>query len=128
MWGNYNLKPYNKKYFDYDTETTLENRIEETSRMLKKNPHNVPVLIEYKGIDKSIKMDRCKFSVPNNKEMFIVMAHVKQRLKIDASSALFFFIGNTIPNINQTLGELYENYKSEDGFLRIMYTKENTFG
>ena len=29
---------------------------------------------------------------------------------------------------SQTVGELYDNQKDEDGFLYVVYTSENTFG
>jgi GABA(A) receptor-associated protein len=127
MWNSIAQKK-TKKTFKYDNNTTFEDRKKETDLLIQKNPTRVPLLIEYIGSDSSIEIDKCKYSVPKDSLVSVLMIYLKQKLKMDAQSALFMFIDNNVPSICEKIGTLYDKHKSSDGYLRITYTKENTFG
>ena len=48
---------------------------------------------------------------------------------VDQNKSIFFFINNKhLAPTSETVGVLYEKYKSLDGILRIYYMEESTFG
>jgi len=49
-------------------------------------------------------------------------------MKLDPSQSLFLMTNSKILNHNKPISDTYEENKSEDGFLYIYYTSENTFG
>jgi len=99
-------------------------------------------------------MDELKVSYPNHvfvkihkvsscnlpelqKEKFIISKYInlsqlnfilRKKLKLDSTQALFLFCGNKIPVPHTTIDELWITYPSDDDFLHIQYSSENTFG
>jgi GABA(A) receptor-associated protein len=53
---------------------------------------------------------------------------IRNKLKLSPSTAIFMFFGNNLPYQTQKMSDVYENYRSEDGFLRATISNENTFG
>ena len=49
-------------------------------------------------------------------------------MKLSSDSALFCFIGNTLPTTGTLIKELYGRHRDDDGFLYLSYCGENTFG
>ena len=49
-------------------------------------------------------------------------------MKLPPEQALFIFINSTIYTSKTLISKVYEERKSEDGFLYITYAGENTFG
>jgi GABA(A) receptor-associated protein len=108
---------------------SIDKRLKESSRVLDKFPDRIPVICEPgKNTHKLPKIDKTKFLVPKD----ITIAHfvmiIRGRLKLDASVALFFVVGDVIASSNSTMNELYANHADADGFLYMTYSEENTFG
>ena len=54
---------------------------------------------------------------------------IRKRLKLTSDKSIYLFINEKIiPTTSALLGEIYEKYKDEDGFLYISYGGESTFG
>jgi GABA(A) receptor-associated protein len=55
---------------------------------------------------------------------------IRKRIRLPASSALFLFVGEDaiLLPINLEMLDVYHRYKNKDGFLYILYSKENVFG
>jgi GABA(A) receptor-associated protein len=49
-------------------------------------------------------------------------------MQLSGETALFLFVGNTLPTTGTLLRELYATYGEPDGFLYMLYSGENTFG
>ena len=49
-------------------------------------------------------------------------------MHLQPEKALFLFMNGIILPASSMLGNLYEYYKENDGFIYINYTLENTFG
>ena len=114
--------PFKKKY-------TLERRKVEASRILKRYPTRIPVICERADTSDIALIDKHKYLVPVELIVGQFIFVIRRRLKLDAAKAIFLFVNNQIiPPSNASLGELYEEYKSEDGFLYMTYSGENTFG
>lgn len=45
--------------------------------------------------------------------------YIRKTLKLTEKDSIFLIIGNTIANINYTIGEMYKMYSEPDGFLYV---------
>ena len=114
--------PFKKKY-------TLMQRKAEAGRILKRYPTRIPVICERANTADIALIDKHKYLVPAELIMGQLIFVIRRRLKLDAAKAIFLFVNDqVIPPSGASLGELYEEYKSEDGFLYMTYSGENTFG
>lgn len=64
---------------------------------------------------------------------YIIFKHISQvenqgGQEFKAEQTIYLFIGNTSPKTGSLLSEIYEANKSEDGFLYMTYSAENTLG
>jgi GABA(A) receptor-associated protein len=100
---------------------------EEFRRLVQKYPNHVFVIMERAGRDSASipPLDKNKFIVSKYMTVGEFMVIFRRRLRISSEKAIFFFIHNTIPTSTQRLGELS---RDSDGFLRIIYAGEATFG
>lgn len=113
----------------YKESNTIEVRLDEASKIIKKYPDKIPVIIQKSSMDKSLPViDRNKYLIPRELLVGQLVHIVKKRIHITAEQAIFLFCNNNIITSGTTIGELYNNYKDSDGFLYIDYTSENTFG
>jgi hypothetical protein len=103
----------------------------ESQRLRLKYPNRIPVIFEPMD-DKVPKLDKNKFLTPYDVVMSSLIDIVRNRLNMNKSQALFFFIKIgakvMIPNGDLLVLSIYEIYKGVDGFLRIYYGSENTYG
>ena len=53
---------------------------------------------------------------------------IRGKIKLSPEKGLYFFINGVIPAMNEMMCTIYRNHKSNDGFLYMRYTSENTFG
>jgi len=53
---------------------------------------------------------------------------LRDKLKLEPSIALFFFINNKVFPITSLIGNIYKENADEDGFLYIEFCEESTFG
>ena len=56
-----------------------------------------------------------------------LIAYVKKHTKMSESMSLFIEVGATVPGMNTVIGELYERFVSDDGFLYITVKTEDSF-
>ena len=108
---------------------SLETRLQVSNKIKELYPDCVPVLVG-KGETKTTP------STPKNKIVvsadarFGSFAHgIRKSIPgIDSHTAIIFFVNGVVICPSSTLQELYDKYKSADGFLYVTYTCENTFG
>lgn len=108
----------------------FEQRLEESSRVLKKYPDRVPVICEKSVINSSNcpDIDKKKYLVPSDLTMGQFLYVIRKRLKLSSEKALFLFVGNVMVPSTMTLDRIYNTYRDNDGFLYITYSLENVFG
>lgn len=113
----------------FKQENSLEDRKNETTKIMKKYDDRIPIIIERSARTDLPDVEKNKYLVPDNLTVgqFIFTA-LRTRLKIDNSKALFVFIDDQIPPTSASLKEIYDEHKDEDGFLYMTYAGENTFG
>lgn len=116
--------------FEYDKKTTLEERKNETDKILAKYPERIPILVErsVNCKDDIPSIDKSKFITPHDLTVGQLMYVIRKRIKLNPDQAIFLFIKGQTPANSILLPSLYEEYKDTDGWLRIKYTGENTFG
>lgn len=79
--------------------------------------NNIPTLSQY------------KYLVPNDLTVSQFMFVLRKRLKLDHAKAIFIFVNrSTLLNGSVSLDLIYTQHKSDDGFLYLTLTGENTFG
>ena len=113
----------------YKRTYTFEQRQCEAARIRKKFPLKTPIVIEL--LDVVFKTNECKIKYLVDSDCTIQGFHnvMKERISISQQEAIFILISKTvIPKYNMLMGEAYELYKDEDGFLYVMICKEHVFG
>ncbi len=106
---------------------SLEIRKEEASRVIFKYPHRVPVICEPASTSDP-PMDKCKYLIPKGLTLGQFAYVVRKRMRLGPTQALFLLVSNTFPPHSTEIGQLYDEYKSECGFLYIIYQLENSYG
>jgi HAD superfamily hydrolase (TIGR01459 family) len=102
------------------------------TRALKqlKYPDRVPVIIKKNSNDKILQdIDKERYLIPKNLNLSEIIFIIRKRINIDPKQAIFLFVGKgVLVPLSQTIGYIYEQYHSDDNFLYMVYTTENTFG
>jgi GABA(A) receptor-associated protein len=107
---------------------TFQERLEESHKIKNKYPDRVPVICEKNpgsGLDM---LDKRKYLVPNDLTATQFLFIIRKRLKLASEKGIFLFVNNMIAPSTNTMIELYNQYKDDDGFLYMNYTEENVFG
>ncbi|GAB5354116.1 hypothetical protein AAMO2058_000091900 [Amorphochlora amoebiformis] len=108
---------------------TLEERIDESSRIRAKYPDRVPVICERCNKSRSLAaLEKNKFLVPADLTIGQFQFVVRKRLDITPEKAMFLFCGGKPAVGSKSMAMLYKNNKDKDGFLYITYAGENTYG
>jgi len=102
----------------------FEKRQEEATRILVKYPDRIPVICEKARNSDLPVMEKKKFLVPCTmlcgEFKYIVQKHVSQSGSgPTAEQTIYLFVNGTSPRTSSLMSELYNKFRSEDGFLYI---------
>jgi GABA(A) receptor-associated protein len=89
--------------------------------------NKVPIIINNNQTD--IVLTKNKFIVP--RELSIRQFHciLLKYCNTNQKQSIIMFINNTLPNMSDTIGNVYDTcYNKDDSFLYMNVRKENTFG
>ena len=111
-----------KEKFDF------EKRANEATRIKKKYPDRIPVIVEKAQSSNIPDIDKHKYLVPKDLTVSQFIYVIRKRVKINSGEALFLFINNNIPVSSHLMSNVYENNKDSDNFLYCLYQNESTFG
>ena len=103
----------------------------EIDAVLKRHPGRVPVYVkksENKGTANLPDINRHKFLIPQDFTLHALQHTIRIYLKLKPEQAIFLFINNKLPIYSESLAQLYEKHRNEDGLLYVTYSTENTFG
>mmetsp|Transcript_29408 Transcript_29408/g.47314 ORF Transcript_29408/g.47314 Transcript_29408/m.47314 type:complete len:128 (-) Transcript_29408:78-461(-) len=112
----------------------FEKRAAEAKRILAKYPDRVPVVCEKAARSELPDIDKKKFLVPGTMLVgefkYIIHKHINQtgNASIASDQTIYLFVSATSPKTGALMSEVYEQYKSDDGFLYVQYSAENTLG
>ena len=113
----------------FQKKFSFDKRKQEANRILEKFPDKIPVIVEQGKSDKLTKIDKSKFLVPQDITVGQFMTIIRKRIQLQEHEALFLFVkNNTLPANSTTIVNVYEQNKSDDGFLYMTYCGENVFG
>ncbi|KAM3136356.1 hypothetical protein pb186bvf_011491 [Paramecium bursaria] len=113
----------------YKESHTLEQRIQRVKEELQKNPNLIPLIVEKKKGCKLAALKKVKFLINPDLQFRQLKNKVMETLSLnDPKSTLFFYVGTSLINDTQSIKEVYELKKDEDGFMYITYTDAETFG
>ncbi|CAE7829448.1 ATG8CL [Symbiodinium sp. KB8] len=115
----------------------FEKRAAEATRILAKYPERIPVICEKAPTCTLPEIQKKKFLAPSSMLCWefkgIVLNNIHQ-VQLAAGGAMssteviYLLAGNKATKTGAPLAEIYENHKSDDGFLYMTYTAENTLG
>lgn len=98
-------------------------------KVMLRHPNRVPVYIDRKpGVTDVPELERHKYLVPKDMTVGAFMYIIRKNIKLTPEKAIFIFVNNTLPPTFALIGSLYNQHKDKDGYMRIYYTGENTFG
>ncbi len=115
--------------FSYKATKPLSDRKEEYEKVIEKNPGKVGIIIEKEPKSKIPDIEKTKFLIKEDMNLTQFQNIIRNRLKMDEKEALFFLAnGKTTLTGNDTMREIYNKYKDEDGFLYIAYASQEVWG
>ena len=108
----------------------LEERKEKLEKLLTKNPNKIPIIFEkHKDSKLRIENQDAKFISTKNIKLSEFTRQLRDMWKLKEDASVFFSCGNkAILNQDSLIGDLYDQYKDEDGYLYIQYREVETFG
>ncbi|CAH8585710.1 unnamed protein product [Dicrocoelium dendriticum] len=106
----------------------FEQRCADSTKIKKKYPNRIPVVVERHRNSQVADIDKHKFLVPNDLTVAQFLWIIRKRISVSEDKALFLFVGNTVPQSSSTIGQLYADCCDADGFLYTQYSSENSFG
>lgn len=108
---------------------SFDDRVLESNRIINKYPHRLPIICERSKYSNDCPhIDKNKYLVPDDFAFGQFIFVIRKRLKLPPEKALFLFINNNVPQNTQSINDIYNSNKDEDGFLYVSYSYENTFG
>ena len=111
----------------FELNHSFEKRKDESFRILQQYPNRVPIICE--RINHEIpELSRKKYLVPDDLIMCNFMYVIRKRLILAPEVSIYLFVNKKIVPSSMAMGDIYNKYKSEDGFLYIHYSGESTFG
>ncbi len=114
--------------YQYQLQRPYKDRLNESTRIMRKYPDRVPVILEKDKNARIPDLVKSKFLVPNDITIAQFIYVIRRQIKLDAHQAIFLLINDTAPMTSDVLQDVYTKHKKDDGFLYITYTQENTFG
>ena len=113
-----------------------QDRISESTRIKSKYPDRVPCIVEKAEKSDVPTIDKKKFLVPSDLTIGQFVYVIRKRIKLryfyfiiySPEKAIFIFVNNVLPPSSSLLSQVYSEHASDDGFLYVLYSSENTFG
>ena len=108
---------------------SLDNRIIESNRIRKKYENRVPLIVLKDKSSNLPEIEPYKFLAPDDITLGQFMHVLRKKIKLDDTQSLFCFVNeNVLVNTAQTMMNIYNDNKDEDGFIYLTYCSENVFG
>ena len=114
--------------FKKDTPDMLK-RKGECEKIRKQFPDKIPIICEKDPKSKIQEIDKTKYLVPMDLTVGQFSLMIRKRVEIAKEDAFYLLVDGKHSIIGDSLiSEIYDKYKSEDGFLYIAYASEVTWG
>ena len=118
------------KTFKYKLEHNLEQRREESNRILKEYNNRIPIICESAPNSQLPQVKKVKYLVPSDMTISQFQFIIRRNLDLEEESALYLITNKNITLTgDRTVREIYNIYKDkEDDFLYLYYASELTWG
>lgn len=137
MNKTFNKKELSIRFKSPLSDMTLSERLSYSDKLNKNYKDCIPVVLTKRKDDKILQdIDKKKYLIPKNLNLTEFLCIIRKKISLTDKQAIFVFIlvnngpktnSLLVPN-NRTFEELYNEYHSDDNFLYMVYTTENTFG
>ena len=116
--------------FKYKLDHNLEQRKEESNRILKEYNNRIPIICENDPKSKLPSLKKTKYLVPNDMTICQFQFIIRRCLDLEEEAALYLITNkNLTVTGDRTAMEIYNIYKDkEDNFLYLHYASELTWG
>ena len=119
-----------KDQFKYKSDFSLEERKQESARILRDHPNRMPVICEKAPNSTLPDIKKTKYLVPGDMSVNQFHFLIRRNLDLNEASALYLITpkGVTLTG-DKTIMEVYNNNKDKnDNFLYLYYASELTWG
>ena len=99
---------------------SLEDRKKYAEKIIDENPTRVPILV--KSDNGRLKILKNEFLVPKQLKIIHFIATLRRSINLDPENAIYLYVDNKLIKQDKYIGEVYENHKDNDLFLRINAT------
>ena len=104
-------------------------RKEESAKLRAQCPDKIPIICEKDPKSKIQEIDKTKYLVPMDLTVGQFSLMIRKRVEIGKEDAFYLLVDGKHSIIGDSLiSEIYDRYRSEDGFLYIAYASEVTWG
>ncbi len=117
------VSPFYNEFHTY----SFDKRASEAKRAIAKHPNKVPTLL-FKGTDATPESKNHKYLLPKDMIISEFQVIIRKYIHLSPDQAIFLFVNGVLPRAASTIEEIYREHKSEDGYLKVTYTIESTFG
>ena len=111
--------------YNYDIKKTFDERVKETTHLLKKYPDKFPVILEN---NVKFHLERNKFLCPRDINVGQFILIIRNRINLNPSQSIYIFHDNKTFKNNTLLLDIYNQYCDTDKFLKLNYELESVFG
>jgi len=110
--------------------------VSKAQEMMRRYPDRVAVFVKRSKTCKHGRVpevDKNKYLSPRNISVIEMLSTVRKRMSLPSEVSIFFMVhlpngGSIMLPSNMLMGEAHDIYAGHDGFMRIDYMGENTFG
>lgn len=119
---------------DFKSHYSLQERRKQSEQIRTRYPDRVPIICDafisprIRSEHRPPPIDKIKYLVPIELTMGEFLYIIRKRLHLASEHALFILVHNAVMKSERTVMDVYNEHKSEDGFLYVKYTREATFG
>ena len=104
-------------------------RKEQSQYLLTKYPDKVPVILEKDPSSKILELKKTNFLLEKKSTVNQLLQLIRRKTELKEGEALFLQAKAKYGiSGEKTIGEIYKEYKDDDGFIYIMYTTELIYG
>ena len=120
----------NKNTFKYKNDHSIEERKNESSRILSTYPNRLPIICEKAPNSDIPSIQKTKYLVPSDMSANQFQFLIRRNINLNQNSALYLITDKGITlTLSQTMMEVYNNNKDkQDNFLYLYYASELTWG
>lgn len=127
--GLFGLANHSSETFKFDRDRDFNKRKQEFERMRSLYSDRLPIIVE-KGSQSDVPdINKHKYLVPTDLTVQQFLFVIKKQIRVNPQTALIFITknGHMLPG-SDTIANVHEKHADSDGFLKLKYYTENTFG